>query len=188
MGCSVIWSYWDQFGGSRLARIVLVDQPVTLVADPTWPEGQARTVGAIFTPERVYRDAARIAAGTLAEAGTDTMSQSDRAFFARCDALLPPEHRATLLIDHAFQDWRDVLPRITLPTLVVGGVMFPQGMNYLAAQIPQARLEVFTADELGTHFMFWENPDKFNRVLAEFLGDVGPCHPSARDRRRVPAS
>ena len=172
MGCSVIWSYWDQLGGVQVAGLVLVDQPATLVADPTWPAGRARSLGAIFTPTSVYRDAARIASGQLDPAGTPTMSDTDRAFFARCDAQLPHEHRAALLINHAFQDWRDVISRITVPTLVVGGVMFPEGMEWIANHIVDSKLELFTLDELGSHFMFWENPAKFNAALWKFLGEM----------------
>jgi non-heme chloroperoxidase len=37
-------------------------------------------------------------------------------------------------------------------------------------QIPGARLEVFGAEEGGGHFMFMENPRRFNALVREFLG------------------
>ena len=37
-------------------------------------------------------------------------------------------------------------------------------------QIAGSRLELFGADEGGQHFMFMENPTKFNAVVGEFLG------------------
>jgi non-heme chloroperoxidase len=126
----------------------------------------------LHTPA-VYREAARIVAGHAEPAGIATMSAADRAFFAGCDACLPLRHRATPLIDHAFQDWRDVVGRITVPTLVVGGIMFAECMTWPAAHVPGSRLELFDADDLGSHFMFWENPTKFNAVLRAFLlGDA----------------
>ena len=32
LGCSVIWSYWDLFGGDRISRLILVDQPAVVAA------------------------------------------------------------------------------------------------------------------------------------------------------------
>jgi non-heme chloroperoxidase len=36
--------------------------------------------------------------------------------------------------------------------------------------IPGSRLEIFEEDEGGNHFMFMEKPEKFNAVLADFVG------------------
>jgi pimeloyl-ACP methyl ester carboxylesterase len=78
-----------------------------------------------------------------------------------------------LLLNHAFQDWRDIIPRITLPTLVVSGRVSPipwKSQEWIARQIKGAQLEIFEEEEGGNHFMFFENPDKFNRIVKEFIG------------------
>ena len=80
---------------------------------------------------------------------------------------------STLLFNHAFQDWRDIIPRITLPTLVVSGRVSPipwKSQEWMAGQIKGAKLEIFEEAEGGNHFMFFENPDKFNRIVKEFIG------------------
>ena len=82
------------------------------------------------------------------------------------------------MIDHATQDWRDVIrdivPALGLPVLVFGGelaTIFPsESAAWIAAQIPGATLSIFSAAEHGSHFMFWENPQKFNAELRRFLG------------------
>ena len=67
-----------------------------------------------------------------------------------------------------------MIPALNLPTLVFGGelasIFPPQAAAWIAAQIPGARVSVFGRDEGGSHFMFWENPTKFNAVLRDFLG------------------
>jgi pimeloyl-ACP methyl ester carboxylesterase len=73
----------------------------------------------------------------------------------------------------ATQDWRDVIPRITLPTLIVGGrvSLVPwQSQVWIHAHIAGSRLEIFEEHEGGNHHMFIEGAAKFNRLLAEFLG------------------
>jgi non-heme chloroperoxidase len=36
--------------------------------------------------------------------------------------------------------------------------------------MPNAQLELFEAAEGGKHFLFMENPEKFNRLVADFVG------------------
>jgi pimeloyl-ACP methyl ester carboxylesterase len=77
-----------------------------------------------------------------------------------------------LLFDHCAQDWRDVLPRIDVPTLVIGceGSHVDQSsQRYIAEQIPNAALHVFPADVASSHFSFLENPTAFNKVVDDFL-------------------
>ena len=33
-----------------------------------------------------------------------------------------------------------------------------------------AKIEIFEENEGGNHFMFMENPDKFNRIVRDFIG------------------
>jgi pimeloyl-ACP methyl ester carboxylesterase len=41
-----------------------------------------------------------------------------------------------------------------------------QGSAYVAEQIPEAKLEFF---ENSGHMLFWEEADKFNQVVADFI-------------------
>ncbi|TQO18790.1 pimeloyl-ACP methyl ester carboxylesterase [Rhodoglobus vestalii] len=183
MGCSVIWSYWDLYAGERVARLILVDQPAVLVTSPFWEEGVGADLSAIFAPAQTYEIAAglsgstgaEVSAGLLSTMWTDKMTEDDKAWIIERNLELPRALSAQLLIDHAFADWRDVLPRITVPTLVIGGTvsLFPAaGIEWVASQIPGAQLRIFSGDELGSHFAFWENSDLFNDVVAEFLSSA----------------
>jgi pimeloyl-ACP methyl ester carboxylesterase len=101
------------------------------------------------------------------------MSEADQAWLLEQNLQLPRRHAATLLLHLAMQDWRDVIPRITLPTLIVGGrvSLVPwQSQAWIQAHIPGARLEIFEEHEGGNHHMFIEGAAKFNRLLREFLG------------------
>ena len=77
-----------------------------------------------------------------------------------------------LLFDHCAQDWRDVLPRIDVPTLVIGcdgSHVDPSSQRYIAEQIPNAALHVFPTEIASSHFPFLENPAAFNNVVEQFL-------------------
>lgn len=180
MGCSVTWSYWDLFGGDRIARLVLVDQPAVLVADPAWADGDKETLSAIFDYATVSGlnaglrglDAQAVTEGLIGGMFTPATPAEEVAWAVERNIALPRPQAGTLLIDHAYQDWRDLLPRITVPTLVIGGAasLFPPaGVEWVATQIPDAQVRIFTADERGSHFMFWENPDLFNTTVRTFI-------------------
>jgi non-heme chloroperoxidase len=79
---------------------------------------------------------------------------------------------AKLLVDSCCQDWRDVIPRIDIPTIVFGAtksLFNPRSQRWIASQIPGARAHIFEESEGGSHFMFMENPQKFNNILLDFL-------------------
>lgn len=69
---------------------------------------------------------------------------------------------------------RDELPRIACPTLVVWGTDDPmvsvRHAHELESLIPNSRKEIF---ERTGHVPMLERPDRFNRVLAEFITETG---------------
>lgn len=181
MGCSVIWCYWDLFGADRLAKLLLIDEPPFLTANPAWTQEDLDAAGAIFTPQSVTEtanalagaDSEAVTRGFIGGMLTAACPADVKEWIIQRNFCLPRAHAATLLYNHCHQDWRDVIPRITLPTLVVGGrvSLVPwKSVAWTAQQISGARLEIFEEDEGGQHFMFVENPEKFNRILREFLG------------------
>jgi pimeloyl-ACP methyl ester carboxylesterase len=65
-----------------------------------------------------------------------------------------------------------VLPRLDVPTLVIGcegSHVDPVSQRYIAEQVPGARLHVFPRDVASSHFPFLENPAAFDAVVGEFL-------------------
>ncbi|KAH8804404.1 Alpha/Beta hydrolase protein [Xylogone sp. PMI_703] len=182
MGCSVIWSYWDTYVESRtrISKLVLVDQSVCMIANPTWEEGVATSLAAIFTPANVLEIGAgmcgpegkQVTTGLITSMFTPSVDPKDLEWtLSRCFKV-SPKHAATLLANHAAQDWRDVLPTINVPSLVIGAegsLLNKEGTEYIAAHIPGAKLEIFKKEEGGSHFMYWENDKKFNQIVEEFL-------------------
>ena len=185
MGSSILWSYIEQFGADRIAKFIFIDQ-APAVTNGFGLEGQAlKDTGAAFTPDVLYQTAGGIAAAqatvldALKGAFFSAAISDEVVAFNKAEAMkMPAAYAARLLVDHCSQDWRDVIehviPTLGTPVLVVGGALntiFPtDAAAWIASKIPGARLEIFSADERGSHFMFVENPDKFNAVLRSFLG------------------
>ena len=181
MGVSVWWSFIDQYGTDRIRKLIAVDQPSAVAAVPWMSAQDQSSSGAIF-------DVAALVTLGAALNGDDGITTRDgfvRSMFsgdatdpdvlsfvmAELDTV-PAYVGVPLLFDHCAQDWRDVLPRIDVPTLVIGcngSHVNPSSQAYIAQQIPDATLHVFPTDVASSHFPFLENPAAFNHVVEDFL-------------------
>jgi pimeloyl-ACP methyl ester carboxylesterase len=180
MGCSVIWAYLDLFGAYRASRLILVDQAATQLIQPWWTAEDRQAFGCRDTPEDLFTFCADLVGADGEQVTRDlflglfTLSFDFADAEAIVDEILkmPRRHAAALMLDHATRDWRDAIRRIALPSLVVGAhksVSPPESQAWIADQIPGARLAIFEEDEGGSHFMCFENPEKFNALVREFL-------------------
>ncbi|KAH6641069.1 Alpha/Beta hydrolase protein [Chaetomium tenue] len=177
MGCSVAWAWWDQYPAShkRVAKFVFADQPAAMVKNPAWSDEYAAEIAAVFAPLELFGLANDISAQLeplVRGMFTPTVSETDLQWVLEQNRKMSDENSGALLVDHAFADWRDVLPRITVQSLVLAGevsVFPPRGIEWVAQQIPGAESYTFTEAEKGSHFVFWENPERFNEVVEAFL-------------------
>lgn len=181
MGCSVIWSYLEQYGDSRIARLVLIDQAPAVTARSNWSEEEIRHAGCLHTPQSLFEALDALTGPHAEQASQDYIRMQlvtpdcppeTVEMMLRENLLFPRADAAKLLLELALHDWRDAIARIRLPTLAVGAegsIFHPDAQRWIAQQIPQARLSVFSAAEGGSHFMWLENPTKFLAELRAFL-------------------
>lgn len=180
MGCSVIWGYLDLYGPGRIAKLVLVDQAATQLVQPWWSAEERLAFGCTQTADELFAfcarlagpDGARFIGDRFAGMVTPAFPAGEVERVVREIRKMPGRHAAALMLDHATRDWRDVIARIRLPTLVVGArqSVFPaESQAWIARRIPGARLAIFEVDEGGSHFMCLENPAGFNGLVRDFL-------------------
>lgn len=170
MGCSIIWSYWDLFVDENLSKLILMDQPGLLLIRDDNPLG-------MWTQDEITSAAAAIIDDQLAftndlvRGSTYGVSEDEIQFLIAENLLMPAQYSARLMLHHWTTDWRDVIPTITLPTLIMGGArsfVNPDSQIWNHEHIRGSRLETF--DGSG-HFLFFEQPDRFNKLVAEFLAE-----------------
>jgi pimeloyl-ACP methyl ester carboxylesterase len=180
MGVSVWWSFIDQYGTGRIRRFVAVDQPSAVAAVPWMDAEEQAQCGAIFGVDGLLQLGAALNGPESAKVCADFVhsmfsGDTDPEILAFVDAQItatPPYAGVPLLFDHCAQDWRDVLPRIDVPTLVLGcegSHVSPSSQRYIAEKIPGAQLHIFPVDVASSHFPFLENPAAFNAVVEKFL-------------------
>jgi pimeloyl-ACP methyl ester carboxylesterase len=180
MGCSVIWGYWELFGGERIARLVLIDQMPMITANPIWSEQEKIDSGALLDKDSLYSvtnslagaDGIKTTEGFIGGMFTKQYPRTEVEWVVAQNLKFPRAYAARLLYDHATNDWRDVLPLINVPTLIVGGKTSLVGwrsQEWMGSQIPGAKVAIFEEAEGGNHFMFMENPGKFNQLVKDFM-------------------
>ncbi len=181
MGCSVIWGYWELYGSDRLSKLVLIDQMPMITANPAWGEQEKNDAGAVFDKNSLYdvtnalagADGVKTTEGFISGMFTKAYSRDEVNWAIQENLKFPRPYAARLLYDHATNDWRDVIPRINVPTLIFGAKSSLVGwksQQWIGTQIKGSRVEIFEEAEGGNHFMFMENPEKFNRIVKEFIG------------------
>lgn len=182
MGCSVIWSYMDLYGQDSFKKLILVDQPPTLVINPIWCLEEREDSGAIasdvwgFANEFVVNQEKPMAAFSkyMPLVVADREQKFAQNFKDYLHESLPVKDwqvAAALMQNHVMQDWRDVVKRIRVQTLCITGELstVKKGVLWNHRQIIDSELVIFSREELGSHNLLLENPEKANQVILDFL-------------------
>ena len=180
MGCCVLWSFFDLFAGQGIDKAVFVDMATHPVANPAFTDEQVADYGAIMPAADLFDVVnglsngaeAQIIPGLIEHMVTESISPADKARILAENSLMPGPLSAREFFSDILADWRDVLPRINRPSLYIAGEASFVPMTatkWAAEQTPGARFESIGGHEGGSHFMFVENPDRFNRLVLDFL-------------------
>ena len=180
MGSSVIWAYLDAYGEDRLAGLVIDDQPPAMTLLEHESDVARKHAGAIFPWPQLNATCAELSGPKGAAARrqmigamlSNRISKVDRDWILGENDKFPSQHAATLLFNSSTQDWRDLIPRITLPTLIIGGegsVVPPESQRWIHSQLRRSQVEILPSDQGGYHFGFLENPRRFNELVGCFI-------------------
>jgi non-heme chloroperoxidase len=169
MGAMVGYEYLRAYGRGGVAGLVVVDQPPS---DFAW-EGYEFGV---FTMEelRDMNEQLQLDQETVVDEFTRLMvhkpDEETLAWMAAEILRVPPVIASTILLDQTLRDYRDFLPRIDVPALVLFGeddkLTSPRAGEYIAERIPGARLQTFAE---SSHCPFWEESEAFNDAVTAFV-------------------
>lgn len=170
MGASVSWEYVDRFGTGWVQGLVDVDMEPSPMRREGYDHGsydradlaaayaavQSDPIGLVERrhPNLLSAPPSRALENLLIDEGTRT----------------PPSVQAAMLVELPEVDHRDVLRAIDIPMLVCAGMdetwRSVAAVEAVADLVPDARVERF--EESG-HCPTVEEPERFNRVLADFV-------------------
>ena len=170
MGVSIIWSYWELFGAERLAKLIMVDEPPFLITMRdndlgfiTYEALQPLLYSIVDDP---VGSTSGFVDGMLV---TEEGKRENADFYLNESLKMPAEYVSKLFLHHCAMDWRDVIPTVTLPTLIIGAkksIAMWESNELTHKLIKGSQFEVF---ETG-HMMFIEERERFNKTVMDFIG------------------
>ena len=170
MGTMVAYEFIKAYGSDAVRGLVVVDQPPSDFAWPDYPFGVITLATLAELVEGLQSDQRAIAA-EFADLMIHEPTDDGRAWMTDEICRVSPTVASTILVDQTLRDFRELLPQISCPTLVIFGAdpkfTNPEAGAFIAERIPGARLELFVA---SSHCPFFEEPERFDALLAEFVG------------------
>lgn len=172
LGCSVIWSYLELFGTHRLTAAVFTEQTPRQYYAVDWKYAHS----ACFDDASLAALQAQVAADPtgqdrqqLATIMLTEPSAEERELYLGEMAKCPTFARNAVMAEHTRADWRDLLPALDVPTLVLVArqdkVFDWHGPAWVGEHVSNSRTVFF---EHSSHALFLDEPAKFNQTVAEF--------------------
>ncbi|AVK61598.1 alpha/beta hydrolase [Lactobacillus sp. CBA3605] len=166
MGAATWFAYLSLFGDANVGAVIDVDQSPKMINTPQWAYGFKKLTWADF-PASFQQPLGR---STFKHIDDDTYAQVKAvAAQAPFDAAL----MGPLLINHAVQDWRDVVRQLTKPFLIIAGRESPYFNSEFAAVVAQTAPQGHSVviPEAG-HIVMAEQSAAFNATLLPFLATI----------------
>jgi non-heme chloroperoxidase len=173
MGTFVVLDYISQFGSQHLKAAILIEESTSDYKWPDWPIGFIDFPGLYQMMKDIQTDYPAVASGFIPLMFKNPLPQEDFNWMLAEITRLPPTIASCVLYDQTVQDYRPVLPKVTLPTLLCFGrdeKLIPVAAGeYLQKHIPTSELVVF---ENSSHCPFLEEPELFNKTIADYLAGL----------------
>lgn len=157
MGNTVAWNYFMLFGQEKVVKYILGDEAPCLITDPSWTAEEKETYTGSATDKDLW----------TAFRMPSIVGQP------KADKTIRDKMMERLLVAHLGNDWRDIIPTIQVPTMILMGgkshFASPLLWNWLHDNIKGSRLE---AIKDGGHGYYNSQPQLFNKIVKEyFLND-----------------
>jgi pimeloyl-ACP methyl ester carboxylesterase len=179
MGALTLWQFIADYGTARLQKVCFIDQSPRLLTDANWDKGIYGDFDATRSARLLDELHADFAEGVLRLIAQGCNAKARQTYLANTsgwrksrDDLRAQEPGPLIAIWQSLlaADYRPVLGRIDVPTLLVhGGAsnFYSQATaHFLAAQIPSARLHIYAEAD---HCPQLVAPERFLADFTEFV-------------------
>ncbi len=170
MGALVGWDYISQFGTDKLKGFVDVDQHPSDYKWSDYNHGLFNLQELIDTMELIQTDPDKLADSLIEHMLKEPPSEEIKSMMFDEISRVPPSIKSAILFDQTIRDYREILLKVDVPTLVCLGedekFVPPDGVEYAAEHMPNSELIRF---ENSGHCPFIEEFSRFNRVLKDFI-------------------
>ncbi|WP_265111407.1 alpha/beta fold hydrolase [Halosolutus halophilus] len=171
MGAFVSWDYVDQFGTNRIRGLVDVDIEATRFQWDDYNYGLAWLGDIQSLLELAQSDQLGLVDRFTEQVFANPTAETRSLQYDEISRTPPPIQSAILFDTHPRLSSRP--PEIDVPMLVCAGTAETRGsidaVRNVAELVPDARVELF---EASGHCPPFEEPERFNRVLSQFVDSL----------------
>ncbi|MCY6484392.1 alpha/beta hydrolase [Clostridium aestuarii] len=175
MGALVLFEYIKRFGCRRIDKTVIIDMTPKFISDEEWKLG-------IYDGKLTHEENLKIMSelccdwkGFVERFTKDIASNLDERqikAIIKGSMANEPYVLLSMWVAMANSDYREVISKINVPTLILYGeksTLYPnKASEYLNSKIPNSRVEKF---EGCNHLLVMEDTDKFIKVVENFVLD-----------------
>lgn len=169
LGALLSWEYIDRYGTGRIRGLVDVDMEASPYQRDDYPYGTYTVDGLQESLVALQTDRFAALEGAIDRLCKEPPTGGLRRMMIDEMSRCPPTVHGTLMLS-LIRDYRPILEEIDVPTLVCVGMdgkwRSAESVEHTAEFLADVRLERFS--ESG-HCLTIEEPDRFNRVLEEFV-------------------
>ena len=173
MGTHIIWEYVKNYGCQNISQLCFIDMTPKLLTDEEWTLGLFNDFGHdknLLALASICADWNNHAKLFIPGMFAPTFDDSRLLAWANEEAKKNSPHvMVSMWIAMGIQDYRNVLPQITVPCLITYGAesfYSKENSEYIESQIPNSKLVRF---ENCGHALHIEDDKKFNKELIDFL-------------------
>ena len=175
MGASTVYAYFSVFGSANVRAGICIDQTPRMINDETWNLGMygltRDNMGHFFD------DIAMVHERSAKEMSANIPGYAEMVAANPEMMQAPPfdfERTRPLLFEHAWADWRDVLPSINVPILFIAGgsnnaFWSSEHAKYCAEQCPKGQCVII---EGAGHLVPMVKPAECNEAMVKFVKEV----------------
>lgn len=163
MGAATLWAYVSLYGDSHLACLIDLDQPPKMINDSSWEYGFKELSWNNF-PNYLKAD---FGSGIYAHIDDEMFALAKKAAH---DFPYRAEDNFQCRIDHAEQDWRDVLLDLQRPMLILAGKNSPFFDYHFAGALAKmnSKIKASVVTNCG-HLIQAEQPEIMYNEICNFL-------------------
>lgn len=174
MGALVSWEYAHQYGTEGIRALVDVDMEPSPMKRDDYDYGSYGAEDLEEAIEQIQSTPIELLDEQAEAMLAEPPSRELRNVIVDEGSRTPAAIQGALLFSLLYlRDYRAVLPEIDVPTLVCAGAdekwRSVASVEYVAELVPNARFERF---ENSGHCITIEEPDRFNRILSDFVDSL----------------
>ena len=174
MGCMVIWDYFKQFGDIDVSATIFVDQSPSDFKWPDWELGVFDLSSLIAMMSDVQTNRDQVFKNFIPMLFNKTPPYDDMAWMLKESMLMPATIASAVLFDQAMQDYRKIVSKVNVPTLVISGgaegKLLPiDSVKFVHEKIQGSHFSVY---ENTNHCPFLEETERFNNEVIQFVRSI----------------